>query len=159
MLTGLSGFSQNIACSSSHILRADFSTLAMVSLRSLLRRNIESRMRVSPDVDSPARLARRCRWPRGRKKGQVIGARTIGYIFEDREDSPSPSVDLVEAIATALGVKPWELMIDIQMERDDMLGKIFASTAPKTAAPPVRVDDRRMRTQDLSAYKATRRKL
>lgn len=144
-------FSQNIADASSNILQAHFSTLAMMSLRSLLRRNLEDRMARDPDVDSPARLARRCRWPRGRKKGQPIAPRTIGYIFEESEDSPSPSLDVVEAIATALSIKPWELIMDLQTEREDMIGKIFAGDH-KRPAPQVHIDDRRVQTQDLSKF-------
>lgn len=122
-------FLQNIANASSNILRDAPGTLDFVpdSLKTVLRENLTRLMRVNPDVDSRAKLARRCHWPRGGKKGAKIAPRTIGYIFEDGDDSPSPTLDVLEAVATAIGVRPWELLIGAGNDKEEALKRLFGN--------------------------------
>lgn len=75
-------------------------TLADYTPRQLLAANIRRLMDSSADMKSPERLAPRCKWPSGHKKaGKKIAPRTIRYALDARQDSPSPSVDLICAIS------------------------------------------------------------
>lgn len=49
---------------------------------------------------------------RGKKKGQQISPRAVGYLFEVKYDSPGPSIDIIEGVAAYFDVKPWALLID-----------------------------------------------
>lgn len=62
-----------------------------------------------PDRDSPTKLAKKCFWPRGKRSGKRISARTIGYLFEDDTDKPSPTIDTIQAVAEALQLPAWKL--------------------------------------------------
>lgn len=62
-----------------------------------------------PDRDTPTKLSQKCYWPRGKKAGKRVAARTVGYLFESEPDSPSPTIDMIEAISIALQTSPWKL--------------------------------------------------
>lgn len=44
----------------------------------------------------------------GRKRGERVGARTIQYMLE--ADGPAVTLDVLAAVAVALGLQPWELL-------------------------------------------------
>lgn len=96
--------------------------------KSILRQNLQRRMDADPSIDSPTKLAKKCFWPRGKKKGKPIAARTIGYIFEDDDNSPSPSLDVIEATARALKVEIWELLTDTEHTRRTLIERILGAT-------------------------------
>lgn len=80
------------------------------NLKDVLRANVEKVMLTRPGLETPPKLAKRCYWPRGDRKGSLIGARTIGYIFD--ETAHSPNLDVVEAVGNALEVESWQLLKD-----------------------------------------------
>lgn len=83
---------------------------AMKNLKDVLKNNLERAMQSKPGLETVPKLAKRCYWPRGDRKGTLIGARTIGYIFQ--QNKHSPNLDIVEAIGTALNIEPWQLVKD-----------------------------------------------
>lgn len=88
-------------------------------------------MDTAAGMESPEKLAAKCRWPTGHKKaGKLIAARTVRYVLDSRQDAPSPSVDLIFAIAHALGRQPWELLADDEQTRHYLLGMLMASRTP-----------------------------
>jgi hypothetical protein len=149
-------FSQNMASSSSDISPEPFLTLQDVSLKTLLKRNLERRMALDPRVGSPTKLAKLCRWPEMSKMaGKRVGARTVGHVFDTREGTPSPTLALIEAMAAALQIEPWELLIDKQTQREKFIETVLGESQEKQRvgvdARHIRVDDR-SRTQDLSRF-------
>lgn len=102
------------------------------SARTLLADNIEALMAAHPDRDTPKKLAKFARWPAGKKKGELVGERTIRYALDTRQDTvppvPSPSLDLIVAIANAFGVPSWQLLADQRLLRLWNLGKLFTMT-------------------------------
>ncbi len=83
-------------------------------------------------MDSPEKLAKLCKWPKGHKKaGKEIAPRTIRYLLDVRQDAPSPSVDLIFAIAKALERQPWELLADDEQTKRYLLGMLMS---PKPVA-------------------------
>lgn len=96
--------------------------------RQLLAANVRKLMDLATGLGTPEKLAARCFWPTGHKKsGKPIAARTIRYVLDSRQDAPSPSVDLIFAIAAALGRQPWELLADDDQTRRYLLGVIFGA--------------------------------
>lgn len=108
-------------------------------LKLIIKENVERLMKLPRNVDrnTPATLAGKCYYPKGcRKGGKKVAARTLGYLFEipdNPKDNISPSVDLVQAVAKGLDVSPWELMVDSQQEKRNILDKILNSNAPTDA--------------------------
>lgn len=78
-------------------------------LKSVVMDNVLKIMARMPDRDTPTKLSKKCYWPRGKRAGKRVAARTVGYLFESEPDSPSPTIDMVEAISVALQVQPWKL--------------------------------------------------
>ncbi len=78
-------------------------------LKSIVRDNVLKIMAGMPDRDTPTKLSKKCYWPRGKRAGKRVAARTVGYLFESESDSPSPTVDMIEAISIALQTQPWKL--------------------------------------------------
>lgn len=104
-------------------------TLADYTPRQLLAANVRRLMEATPDMRTAERLAPRCLWPSGHKKaGKKIAPRTIRYVLDARQDSPSPSVDLICAIAFALGRQPWELLADDEQTKKYLLGVLMSSS-------------------------------
>lgn len=96
--------------------------------RQLLAANVRKLMDEKPALDSAEKLAKHCKWPDGHKKaGKKIAPRTIRYLLDDRQDAPSPTVDLVFAIAKALERQPWELLADDEQTRKYLLGMLLHS--------------------------------
>lgn len=96
--------------------------------RELLAANVRKLMDKAAGMESPEKLAAKCRWPNGHKKaGKLIAPRTIRYLLDCRQDAPSPSVDLIFAIASALSRQPWELLADDDQTRHYLLGMLMAS--------------------------------
>jgi len=71
--------------------------------------NVLKIMALMPDRNTPTKLSKKRYWPRGKRSGKRVSARTIGYLFESNADSPSPTIDTIEAISTALQTQPWKL--------------------------------------------------
>jgi hypothetical protein len=99
------------------------------SARDLLAANLQRLMAEHPDKDSPDKLSKACFWPAGRKKGENVAPRTIRYALDARVDAdppvPSPSLDLIIAIANAFEVPAWQLVADQRILRLSELGKLF----------------------------------
>jgi hypothetical protein len=97
-----------------------------------LAENIKRLMFEQPALGSPAKLAKECRWPAGKKKGQKISERNIRYALDTRLDAvppvPSPTLDLIIAIANAFNVPTWQMLADDRMIRLWNLGKLFATS-------------------------------
>jgi hypothetical protein len=58
---------------------------------------------------TPDRL--QARYLAGTKKGKLVAPRTIAYILADRDDKYGASMDAIAAIAYALDVEPYELLV------------------------------------------------
>ena len=98
--------------------------------RQLLAANVKKWMDNTVGMDSPEKLAKGCKWPVGHKKaGKKIAPRTIRYLLDIRQDSPSPSVDIICSIAAALGRQPWELLADDEQTKRYLMGFILTSQA------------------------------
>ncbi len=78
--------------------------LISMKLKSILARNITALMERHPDLESHAKIAKRCR-----ELGVKLSARAIGYAL-DKEDPKQPKLDTVQAIADAFKVQAWLLM-------------------------------------------------
>lgn len=105
-------------------------TLPDYTPRQLLAANVRRLMESTPGITSAEKLAPRCKWPSGHKKaGKKIAPRTIRYVLDARQDSPSPSVDLICAIALALGRQPWDLLADDEQTRKYLLGVLMSGRA------------------------------
>lgn len=102
-----------------------------VSPRELVAANVRRLMAVTPDLDTPAKLAKKCYWPHGNKKaGKRLGARTIRYLLDTRQTvppPPAPSVDVLVAIARAFGRQPWELLADDEQTRRYLVTRLLNS--------------------------------
>lgn len=86
-----------------------------------------------PGMETPAGLARHCYWPSGTKKGKRVSPRIIRYVFETEEvneRTPSPTLDLIEAMSRALGIEAWELLVDEERTRSQILAKIIGAHGP-----------------------------
>lgn len=101
------------------------------SARKLLVDNVERLMADHPDLGKPVKLAKKARWPAGKKKGKPISERQIRYMLDLREDAipatPSPTLDLIVGIANAFEVPAWQLLADDRVLRIWELGRLFDS--------------------------------
>jgi hypothetical protein len=99
------------------------------SARRLFAENIQRLMDANPSLGSPAKLAKHCRWPSGRKKGELVSERNIRYALDTRTDAippiPSPTLDLLIAIANAFQVPAWQMLADDRLLKLWNLGKLF----------------------------------
>jgi hypothetical protein len=100
------------------------------SARDLLAANVRELMRNRPDLDTSRKLAARCRWPDSAgplRRGKPLSERYIRYVLNPTADEQhSPSIDVVTAIATALGTQAWRLLVDDKTLRQYMMGKLFS---------------------------------
>lgn len=109
-------------------------------MRELLAANIERLMADTPGMDTPEKLAKFCRWPTGHKKaGKKIAPRTIRYLLDTRKDAPSPSLDMVAAIAAAFGRPPWELLTDDEQTRHYLVSRILSAPPVPTERLPLKL--------------------
>lgn len=108
------------------------------SERHLLAENIKRLMTERPELSSPAKLAKECRWPAGKKKGRKVSERQIRYALDTRVDAlppvPSPTLDLIVAIANAFSVPTWQLLADDRLIKLWSLGKLFTMSEAVTDA-------------------------
>jgi hypothetical protein len=102
------------------------------SARDVLAANVQRLMDEHGDLGSPGKLAKRCFWPGGNKKGKRVSERQIRYVLDTRAGaalpSPSPSLDLIVAIGNAFKVPAWQLLVDDKQLRVWMVGKLFTSS-------------------------------
>lgn len=82
--------------------------------------------------ESPAQLAKRCHYQSGKKKGQKVSPRGIGYALDGRPDGIQPSIDLIEALAVALDCSAWELLVDDDDVRRQAIERMLGPKPPKT---------------------------
>lgn len=47
----------------------------------------------------------------GPKKGERVSGRTVGNMQNASPEAPSPSLDVIAAVAHALGLEPWQLLV------------------------------------------------
>lgn len=109
--------------------------MAEYTARDLLAANLLRHMEETPALDSPEKLSKRCFWPAGAKKGKRVAPRTIRYVLETEsktdKPTPSPSLDLIVALATAFEVQPWEMLVDDDQARKWVMARILiGKTAP-----------------------------
>lgn len=101
------------------------------SARDLLAANVRELMHDRPDLDTPKKLAAKCRWPDSagpRRRGKQLSERYIRYVLSPTADEQhSPSIDVVTAIATAFGTHAWRLLVDDKTMRLWALGKLFSN--------------------------------
>lgn len=93
------------------------------NLKILLIKNLERLMKGK--FANVPELAKHCYWLSGPKKGAKISLRNVRYVFDERPESPSPSLACLEGVADALGASVWEVMIDLKAERAKLLKKLF----------------------------------
>lgn len=98
--------------------------------RDLLAANVEQLMRESSDMKTAKTLAAACRWPATagpKRRGKKLSERYIRYVLTPGTDnSPSPSLDVITAIATAFNTHAWRLLVDDRTLRLWMMGKLFS---------------------------------
>ena len=101
---------QNFAQTASNFLQAGIPRLSGMakSLKLVVKENLELLM--AERRQKPADI--KAYYLRGKKKGQRISPRAIAYLFEVKDDSPGPSLDILEGVAAYFEVKPWALLID-----------------------------------------------
>lgn len=103
--------------------------MAEYSARDLLAANLARHMEETPALDSPEKLSPRCFWPAGTKKGKPVAPRTIRYVLETEsktdKPTPSPSLDLIVALAAAFKVQPWEMLVDDEEARRWVLARLL----------------------------------
>lgn len=97
--------------------------------KTVLRQNVERLLQAHATIKTPPQLAKHCFWLRGKKRGKAIAPRTIAYIFEVDDDSPSPTLDVVEAVAKALNVDIWELLTDTAIAKRSFVERILNAPA------------------------------
>lgn len=115
-----------------HIARAERQHIDVQtnSTRLVLAAAVAHLMKLHPDRDTPAKLSRRCFWPAGKKKGKRVSERQLRYVLDTRADAvppiPSPSLDLIVAIANAFDVPAWQLLVDDKQAREWVVDRLFA---------------------------------
>jgi hypothetical protein len=108
------------------------------TLKDILAENLTAAMDAtkgrSNDLSSAPKLAKKAVWQRGKRRGKKVSARQISYA--QKRDSASavpaeqgvgPSIDFVEAVARALGVQPWELILDPAQSKREIMDDILSS--------------------------------
>ena len=83
-------------------------------------------MDATVDMDTPAKLAAKATYLRGPKRGKRPSPRAIQYALARGPDVVAPTLDLVEALAEALGRRPWELVTDTAAERRVIVERLVA---------------------------------
>lgn len=123
-----------------------------MDIKDIFARNLKQAMEKTTDLQTPGELSKRARWPRGKKAGDLISPRQIGYALDRRKEAPSPTLDFVQAVSKALGLQPWELLLDSAESRREILDKLMSGVfvpdarltgsafdaAGKTLAPPIK---------------------
>lgn len=82
--------------------------------------------------EKPPQLAKRCYYQSGKKKGQKVSPRGIAYALDGRPDGIQPSLDMIEALAMALGCSAWELLVDDDEMRRLAVEKILGPLRPQS---------------------------
>jgi hypothetical protein len=95
------------------------------NFKARVARNILIRMQDRFGTENRRDFYRRVYWTHGKRKGLPISSRTLKYVFDTREDSPSPSLDIIVAIAAALDCEPWELLVDAEETRRHILDQVM----------------------------------
>lgn len=89
----------------------------MKSLREVLAENLQKVMARTPDADTGPKLEA--------KSG--VGQSTVSRIINRQT---AVNLDKLEAIAKALGVQPWELLLDSKESREEALRRVFRDSGP-----------------------------
>ena len=82
--------------------------------------------------ERPAQLAKRCYYQSGTKKGRKVSPRGLGYALDGRPDGIQPSIDVIEALAVALGCNAWELLVDEDEVRQQAIERMLGRKPPQT---------------------------
>ncbi len=96
--------------------------------RELLAEQVKKLMEARPTLSSPRLLAKAAHWPAGKKKGKPVSERQIRYLLDTSDDAPSPTLDLIVAVAKAFDVAPWQLLVDDKQLRIWAVGKLFSES-------------------------------
>lgn len=104
---------------------------AMTSQRKSLKVILAERV-ASKTEERPAQLAKRCYYQSGKKKGQKVSPRGVGYALDGRPDGIQPSIDVIEALAVALDCNAWELLVDDDEVRRQAVERILGRKPPQT---------------------------
>lgn len=101
------------------------------SARDLLAANVQQLMDEHPDLNTAKKLAARCRWPDSagpKRRGNPLSERYIRYVVNPDPEAPhSPSLDVINAIATAFKTEAWRLLVDDRTFRLWTMGKLFSN--------------------------------
>lgn len=116
--------------------------MAEYTARAVLAANLARLMEETPALDTPDKLSKRCFWPAGKKKGKRVAPRTIRYALDTREDAvppiPSPTLDLIAALAGAFGIPPWHMLVDDEEARRWVVSRLLiGKSRPDPVAPPI----------------------
>jgi hypothetical protein len=104
--------------------------------RRILADNLRRLMDENPSLSTPEKIAKRCHWVGGKRKGKPIAERTIRYLLEAKPDSPAPALDLVVSVAECLGVEPWELLVHAPATRRHILERMLGTELEQADSPP-----------------------
>lgn len=115
--------------------------------RTLLAENLR-RLMDAHSLETPKKLAKVARWPAGRKKGELIAPRTIGYALDTREDVvppvPSPSLDLIVGLAEVFGRQAWEMLVSQEQADQWIVTRLRAlPQLPANHPPPMPMQEAR----------------
>lgn len=103
--------------------------LPQLEPREQLAAKVKSLMEASADKGTPRLLSKVCYWPPGSKKaGRKVSERNICYVLDTSEFSPSPTLDVIVAIANAFSVPAWQLLVDEKQVRLWMVGRLLSTT-------------------------------
>lgn len=100
------------------------------SARKLVADNVRDLMNAHKEAfGSVPKLAKAAKWPAGPKRGRSVSERQIRYLLDTRADAipptPSPTLDLIIAVANAFEVHAWQLLADTRALRIWEIGKLF----------------------------------
>jgi hypothetical protein len=100
---------QNLAhCKRQDLPADERQNIAMpLDYRAALRKNLKALL----EAHKLTRLTLRATYLAGPKKGRLVSPRAIGYMLSADPAAPSPSLDVLAAVATAFDLQPWHLLV------------------------------------------------
>ena len=81
--------------------------LVVDKYRAVFRANLKALL----DHHGVTRLTVKAYYLDGPKRGKQVSSRAIGYMLSKDSAAPSPSLDMVAAVAAAYDLLPWQLLV------------------------------------------------
>lgn len=97
----------------------------MRTVKDIFADNLTALMESDVNLDTPAKVAAKAKWPRGKKAGECVSARNVDYAKKKGATLPSPTLDFIEAIAKLFNVEPWELITDPGESRKRLIDRLM----------------------------------